>query len=167
MSNIFYIKGQTPYAVDKQCDKLIREIAKSCRGDDSVTLRFEFNKATEKGDRILLTTITTESDLAMNDEHGLDPTGPVLVDSDRFSFIYVMDNGDELVHASLQESVWPLLRKALDEELAVEVKLNGTAVELKDLHEELAYLIDNIEGNPNYGNDLVDKVEQHFLNRKT
>jgi hypothetical protein len=125
-----------------------------------MVLRLEFDQVKEENNRLIFLTDDQEQ---MDEGAEIIPTGQMLADSDNLSFIYVIDTGEESVYVSLPKSVWSFLKKALDEQLDVEAQMNDCFVELKDLHDELAYLIDNIEDNPNYGDDMIEQVELHFL----
>ena len=128
-------------------------------------LRYEYYEAQEKNGRLELYTVTTHPTVWEKDLHNLEATGTVLVDSDRHAFIYVLDNGDTFVHCSLNEKVWPFLQRALDAKMPVAVKIGGKFYILEHLHEELHFLIENIEDNPNYGRSFTDKVAQYFLQK--
>ncbi|MFD3447351.1 hypothetical protein ACFDTO_22425 [Microbacteriaceae bacterium 4G12] len=87
----------------------------------------------------------------------------VLVDSDNLAFLYIMENNIEFVYISIPHLVWPELKEALDTNKKVFIKVNGLQLELEQLKEEVEYLVANIEGNANYGDELVSKVESIFL----
>ncbi|WP_102271804.1 UPF0738 family protein [Cytobacillus massiliigabonensis] len=91
------------------------------------------------------------------------PVGQMLVDSDHFSFIYVVDMHDDYTYISIPESTWPELKKAHDQRITVYISDQKEHLLLKDFHEELSYLIENIKGNSNYGEEMVEKVEALLL----
>lgn len=86
----------------------------------------------------------------------------MLVDSDNLSFIYILDHNDDYTYIALPDSVWPELKKAYGENAPVYLAGQGERLLLKGFHEELGYLIDNIRGNSNYGEEMVAKVESIF-----
>lgn len=88
--------------------------------------------------------------------------GQMLVDSDHLAFIYILESGDEFVYASLPSSIWPSLKEAKDKDLRIELKLNNQQIELVELKEELSYLLENIKGNANYGEEMESKVVEVF-----
>ncbi|PAE25192.1 hypothetical protein [Bacillus sp. 7894-2] len=94
---------------------------------------------------------------------GLTAMQQILADSDNLSFIYIAEKNDDYTYISLPETVWPELKKALDGRLRVYASdINQTRLELAGFHEELGDLIENIRGNSNYGNEMVEKVENVF-----
>jgi hypothetical protein len=93
---------------------------------------------------------------------GFTPSEQMLVDSDHFSFIYIMEQENEFTFLVLSESIWPLLNDALGKNLSVILTFNNEQIDLTNFQEELAYLISNIRGNGNYGEQMVEKVETVF-----
>jgi hypothetical protein len=94
---------------------------------------------------------------------GLEPTGQIIVDSDNLSFIYLAETEENYAHIRLEENVWEDVKKALEKELNVFVVHDHESIELESFQEELSYLIENIEGNGNYGEEMVSRVESVFL----
>ncbi|WP_273850169.1 hypothetical protein [Guptibacillus spartinae] len=91
-------------------------------------------------------------------------TGNMLVDSDSLSFVYLLDGGEGYTYIRFQEEVWPMLANVLEKDVNVTVTSDqGSSLELVDLKEELGYLIENIKGNSNYGEDMNQAVEKAFL----
>jgi hypothetical protein len=105
------------------------------------------------------TKLTLEANEAVS---GLIPSEQMLVDSDHFSFIYLMEKENEFAFLVLTESIWPLLNDALEKNLSVILTFNNEKIELTNFQEELTYLISNIKGNGNYGEQMVEKVETVF-----
>ncbi|MEK3855469.1 UPF0738 family protein [Cytobacillus sp. FSL H8-0458] len=94
---------------------------------------------------------------------GLTAMQQILADSDNLSFIYIAEQNDDYTYISLPEAVWPELKKALDGQMRVFASDSKHArLELAGFHEELGDLIENIRGNSNYGNEMVEKVENVF-----
>ena len=71
---------------------------------------------------------------------GLEEVGQMLVDSDNYGFAYILDDGQSYSYLII-----------VNDEL-----------ELKHFQEELDYILDNIEGNNNYGKEFVSAVEKTF-----
>ncbi|MCP3742204.1 hypothetical protein [Rossellomorea sp. BNER] len=94
---------------------------------------------------------------------GLEPTGQIIVDSDNLSFIYLAETEENYAHIRLEENVWEDVKEALEKELSVFVVHDHESLELESFQEELSYLIENIEGNGNYGEEMVSRVESVFL----
>jgi hypothetical protein len=99
------------------------------------------------------------------DEQALQPAGQVIVDSDNFSFVYLAESEDDYVLLHIQEECWSSLKKAFEQKLPVFAAIGNTEFELEGLHQELDFLIENIEGNSNYGEGMVKKVEAVFLEK--
>ncbi|HWO98474.1 MAG TPA: hypothetical protein VNM45_19505 [Bacillus sp. (in: firmicutes)] len=90
----------------------------------------------------------------------------MITDSDNISFIYIIDINDQFVYVSIPERNWSQLKEALDHEYGVYLKLNDHTLQLEGFLDELHYLVENIEGNANYGEKMVSAVEEIFLTRK-
>ncbi|WP_066071206.1 hypothetical protein [Neobacillus soli] len=95
--------------------------------------------------------------------NGLVPGEQLLVDSDQYAFIYLMEDKDDYTYIVLPEQIWPLLKTAQAELIPIWVTFNEEQTVLSNFHDELEYVISNIKGNSNYGNELVTKVESIFL----
>lgn len=93
---------------------------------------------------------------------GLMPREHILVDSDHFSFIYLLEENDQYVYIVLEESIWPILKESIDKKVPAYLISNQEEVELPSFQAELEYIIHNIKGNGNYGEEMVEKVEKTF-----
>lgn len=96
---------------------------------------------------------------------GTTAAGQIIADSDRYAFVYLAENEEEYVYLYLEESIWDELKKALQDKSAVIAKSDDYSLELDQFTEELNYLVTNIEGNGNYGDEMVKKVESIFLDK--
>jgi hypothetical protein len=94
---------------------------------------------------------------------GLVPGEQILVDSDRYAFIYIMEDKDDYTYIVLHEQIWPILKNAQEQKIPVWVTSNDQQIELINFHDELDYVVTNIKGNSNYGEELVTKVEDIFF----
>jgi Family of unknown function (UPF0738) len=92
----------------------------------------------------------------------LKASGQMLVDSDGCSFIYLLENADTYTYISIPETVWNDLKTAVSKNLPVIVTNGSEKIFLTNFQEELTYLIENIKGNSNYGEEMVNKVETVF-----
>lgn len=111
----------------------------------------------ELGDQLVLTI-----DSAVNSADWKDG-GRMLVDSDQLSFIYVMETDTELIYIGIPHEAWGHLSAALTNELTVILQAEeNRTFELASLHTELAYLLDNIQDNSNYGEEMLKAVEASF-----
>ncbi|PEB51531.1 hypothetical protein CON65_14130 [Bacillus pseudomycoides] len=87
----------------------------------------------------------------------------VLVDSDHLSFLYILENESSFIYVSIPHTCWEAMHDAMKKEKVMFVRVNNIEIELEQLKEEVEYLIENIEGNANYGEELVTAVEKVFL----
>jgi hypothetical protein len=86
----------------------------------------------------------------------------MLVDSDHLSFVYILEVENEFVYVMMPQQVWPDLKEALLTNTSVFLKSNEVVIELEGMKEELTYLIDNIKGNANYGDEMEKAVAEFF-----
>ncbi|MFP7295795.1 hypothetical protein [Neobacillus niacini] len=93
---------------------------------------------------------------------GLSPAEQILVDSKEISFVYLMENHEGYTYIEMKESVWPELKKVLEQQIPVWILFEDEEQELTNFYEELNDLIHNIRGNSNYGEEMVTKVEEVF-----
>ncbi|MCQ6274297.1 hypothetical protein JMM81_04810 [Bacillus sp. V3B] len=107
----------------------------------------------------------TELQLEIDSSHkliDLRASGQILVDSDGFSFIYLLENDNTYTYISIPETVWHDLKTAVSNNLPVIVTNGSDQILLTGFQEELTYLVENIKGNSNYGEEMVNKVEAVF-----
>src|SRR5690606_36504126 len=98
------------------------------------------------------------------DTTGLSASGQMLVDSDSLAFIYKLENEQEFIYVSLNSDLWPSLKNIIAEKQQVFLHLDDNhEIELIDIIPELEYLLQNIQGNANYGEEMVELVEKTFL----
>jgi hypothetical protein len=91
-------------------------------------------------------------------------TGQMLVDSDQLSFIYIVDHEDGYQYVTIPEASWSVIQRGL--QAGHEVFLTNVGdnkLKLESFRGEMEYLIENITGNSNYGEEMVTKVEQVFI----
>ncbi|WP_413379689.1 hypothetical protein [Alkalihalobacillus sp. 1P02AB] len=87
----------------------------------------------------------------------------MLVDSDQLAFIYILEGSTQFYYATIQQELWKDLAGIHRQEQRVDVKLTDkVTVELTALHHELSYLLENIAGNGNYGEELEKVVVSEF-----
>lgn len=92
----------------------------------------------------------------------LTPKGQILVDSDSFAFIYIAEKEDEYIYIVLHKDIWPSIKEGLAVNLKLYISNGNDNLELIDWKEEMEYLIDNIEGNGNYGEEMEQAVTSVF-----
>ncbi|MFC5732037.1 hypothetical protein ACQCT6_05005 [Cytobacillus gottheilii] len=105
----------------------------------------------------LVLSIDREIDLS-----NIKPMEQMLVDSDHLAFVYILEVDNDYTYLVLPEHSWSDLKKAHQTEAAVKLTNGKTEILLTAFQEELSYLIENITGNSNYGEVMVEKVESIF-----
>ncbi|PCK22154.1 hypothetical protein CEY02_05505 [Bacillus pumilus] len=118
--------------------------------------RIEITEATLKEDRLIL---TVQSDKQIQKAKA---SGQMLVDSDHFAFVYILETDESFTYLILGENTWAPLKEAMNRDIPVYLTAEEISLELIHLHQELHYLIDNIKDNANYG-DMEEKVKSTFL----
>lgn len=93
---------------------------------------------------------------------GLLPAGQMLVDSDQLSFIYLAEQNGDYTYITIPEKTWPVLKEGLASGIKVIASNGNSQIQLEGFKEEMEYLIENIKGNSNYGDEMVAKVEDIF-----
>ena len=89
-------------------------------------------------------------------------SGQMLVDSLELSFVYLLENNDTYTYLKIPEIFWTDLKEVMTREISVSVTNGQEKINLVRFLEELVYLIENIKGNSNYGEEMVRKVEAVF-----
>lgn len=124
-------------------------------GGKEMKKRIRIEKAYITEEKLMLETNETITELV--------PGEQILVDSDHYSFIYLMEDMDDYTYIILHEQIWPLLKTAEEKKLPVWITFNEEQKELNNFHDEFNYVLTNIKGNSNYGKEMVTKVESIFL----
>ncbi|OLS41825.1 hypothetical protein [Bacillus sp. MRMR6] len=93
---------------------------------------------------------------------GLLPLEQILVDSEQFSFIYLMEDKIDYTYIVIPENIWPSLREAIEVKSSVILFFKEERQELKNFLGELEDILNNIRGNSNYGEEMLAKVEKIF-----
>lgn len=103
--------------------------------------------------------ITDDSIRCFTEEptEGLTEAGQMLVDSDNYAFAYILDDGQSYSYLLFVQETWSMLHNNKGKKVIVNDDL-----ELEHFDEELSYILDNIEGNSNYGKEFVSAVEETF-----
>ncbi|WP_125559530.1 hypothetical protein [Salibacterium salarium] len=91
----------------------------------------------------------------------LEDGGRMLADSDALTLVYVLESVEAFVQLRMPKQVWPRLKEAHDQEL--DIILEGPSdIRLDQFQREMAYILDNVPGNGNYGTAMVEAVEEAF-----
>ena len=94
---------------------------------------------------------------------GISACGQMLVDSDSVAFIYLLEQENEYVYLEIPQSIWLDCKRALEVNATFVLSNSNNSIELVQFDEEMEYLIDNIQGNGNYGEKMGKEVEAIFL----
>jgi hypothetical protein len=94
---------------------------------------------------------------------GTEPSGRILSDSDGLAFIYILESKDEFIYISIKHDCWHYLKEGLKRSLPFILEYGDKQMKLDSFNEELKQLIQNVEGNANYGKEMVSEVEKVFL----
>lgn len=97
-----------------------------------------------------------------SDIPALKPTGKMITDSEKKTFVYLIDEEAGYGHIHFTQAVWPLMVEALKSETDPVLTWNEENILLTNFNEELTMLIFNIEGNNNYGEAFSSAVEGAF-----
>lgn len=90
------------------------------------------------------------------------PAKQVIVDSDDFAFIYLVDAGQDFSYLRFSQTIWQQLVSILKEQQNPILNWGEQSIELEDFVDELQMLVFNIEGNNNYGEQFTKAVEEAF-----
>ncbi|WP_017726946.1 UPF0738 family protein [Halalkalibacterium ligniniphilum] len=91
------------------------------------------------------------------------PAKRMLVDSDELAFIYVVEDEQSYYYVSFPKETWPVLRQALEQRFDIFVSLQeNKIINCEQMLDELSYLLSNIDGNGNYGEELEAAVSDVF-----
>lgn len=92
----------------------------------------------------------------------IEASGQMLTDSDNQAFVYLLDTGTDYIYVQFDVHTWPALTKALQQKKVPLLTWGKQVMPLANFHEELWMLVENIEGNDNYGEAFRTAVEQAF-----
>lgn len=88
--------------------------------------------------------------------------GRMIADSDNRAFVYLMDAGSDYLYVQFGEHTWPVLTQAIQRSEEPLLKWGKQEEHLQNFREELWMLVENIEGNDNYGENFRTAVEKSF-----
>jgi len=91
--------------------------------------------------------------------------GTLIADSDNASLLYIIEEKEDFVYISIPSSFWNEINSAYIKELPVYLNSEIGEMELENWQFELSTFLENVEGNFNYGQEFVEKVNVVFLKR--
>lgn len=89
-------------------------------------------------------------------------TKQMLVDSDEHAFIYIVEENGAFSYLRFREPLWSQLVELVLAQRDPIIHIGQQQMVLQQFAEELEALLYNIEGNSNYGELFVEKVETAF-----
>ena len=91
------------------------------------------------------------------------PGNRLLVDSDGFAFVYILEDDTGFHHIIFHQELWLDVRRAYEAKKPIVLELQeNVKIELTQFHEEFDFLLENIEGNGNYGAEFEQAVSLAF-----
>jgi len=93
------------------------------------------------------------------------PAGKMITDSEKLTFVYLLDEEEDYGQIHFTQKVWPLMVEVLDAPDDPMLIVGEQSMKLTNFKEELMMLIFNIEGNENYGVKFSTAVEQAFAKK--
>ncbi|WP_172369888.1 hypothetical protein [Sporosarcina jiandibaonis] len=90
------------------------------------------------------------------------PSGKMITDSEKMTFVYLVDEEEQYGQLHFEQAVWPLLVESIKLHKDPVITYNENTILLNGFIEELTMLIYNIEGNNNYGEAFSSAVESAF-----
>ncbi|TMW72939.1 hypothetical protein [Alteribacter natronophilus] len=114
--------------------------------------------------------VKTETDESKVDLETLEAGSRMLADSDAKTLIYVIEDESSFTYIRFPDASWEALSSVRGEAVPVVLELSSAEREtvritLSDFWQEVDYLVDNIEGNANYGDEMMEAVEKAFHSR--
>ncbi|QDY44639.1 hypothetical protein HF394_01190 [Planococcus glaciei] len=100
--------------------------------------------------------------LANEPFEAVEAAGKMLADSDECAFVYVVDTGTEYIYVHFKQHTWSVLAEVLKRTEVPLLQWGEQIMPLSAFHEEMWLLIENIEGNDNYGEVFRTAVEEVF-----
>ncbi|WP_170006737.1 UPF0738 family protein [Bacillus fonticola] len=94
---------------------------------------------------------------------GLADADQLLAHSDDLSFLSILENDEGYTYILWPQPIWVDLKKGWDERKEVVMCDGASTVSLPHFWVNLENLIGNIEGNANYGDEMVAAVEEAFF----
>lgn len=92
----------------------------------------------------------------------IEAAGQMIADSDGNAFVYLLDTGTDYIYVQFKEHLWPIMLAALQREGVPLLQWGEQIIPMDSYHEELWMLLENIEGNDNYGSAFSSAVEIAF-----
>ncbi|MEH6939019.1 hypothetical protein V7056_14380 [Bacillus sp. JJ664] len=92
--------------------------------------------------------------------------GTMIADSEQSSLLYIIEENEEFVYVTIPVEYWPKIKKAFDLKSVVILQADEAKIPLENWQNELTCLVENVEGNFNYGEEFVKQIQSVFLEEK-
>ncbi|GGI14947.1 hypothetical protein [Gottfriedia solisilvae] len=92
--------------------------------------------------------------------------GTMIADSDQSSLLYIIEENEEFVYVTVPVEYWPEMKKAYDLKSEVFLQVGEAKFPLENWQNELTFLVQNVDGNFNYGEEFVKQIQSVFLEEK-
>ena len=96
-----------------------------------------------------------------DEPHGI-PSGKMITDSEKLSFVYLLEVEEGYRQLHFTQAMWPFMVDVLKLDADPILSWQDKGMTLAGFKDELTMLIYNIEGNDNYGEAFSTAVEQAF-----
>lgn len=126
------------------------------RDENIVSTQIQIDRGVQNGTEIRFL-LAEEDDIS-----ALKPAGKMITDSEKKTFVYLIDEDEGYGHIHFTQAVWPLMVEVLKSEIDPVLIYGEENIRLTNFTEELDMLIFNIEGNNNYGEAFSTSVEEAF-----
>lgn len=92
--------------------------------------------------------------------------GTMIADSEQGSLLYIIEENDEFVYVTIPKEFWTEIKKANDLKKDVFLQAGEGTLALENWNNELSFLVQNVDGNFNYGEEFVKQIQSVFLEEK-
>jgi len=92
--------------------------------------------------------------------------GTMIADSEQSSLLYIIEENEEFVYVTIPVEYWTEIKKAYDLKSEVILQAGEAKIPLENWQNELTFLVENVDGNFNYGEEFVKQIQSIFLEEK-
>lgn len=92
--------------------------------------------------------------------------GTMIADSEQSSLLYIIEENEEFVYVTMPIEYWSEMKKASDLKSQVFLQAGEVKIPLENWQTELTFLVENVVGNFNYGEEFVKQIQSVFSEEK-
>lgn len=92
--------------------------------------------------------------------------GTMIADSEQSSLLYIIEENEEFVYVTMPVDYWSEMKKAYDLKSEVFLQVGEAQFPLENWQNELTFLVENVVGNFNYGEEFVKQIQTVFIEEK-